>query len=251
MPFGGGRNDPWATRVILFMLAFNIAYPVMLYTFTSLNFNAYSPVSIISKDYFQSKGMIISKEVVNNITINSDLKYYLFNGTNYRAGWDSSGFYIQSQSWIIDKLFNTWFSPYNLFVESTSNQWMTNPPTMVHTSLHQYVSETTLLYYYNSAYNLTQGDLYDGLRNNMGVSAFWSFNPHVYATFGQALSNGHVILIFGEKAISPTLTNAYDFVTWYMSIIIGANTYGLPIVFTWLTDLLIALSILSVVFILW
>jgi len=151
---------------------------------------------------------------------------------NVRDPWftivgDGVGFQKQSSIGIAP---NTWAVPYRVAVKSVAtNEWT------------KHIANDTIIRDWDSDYNWSRFIIADG--HNVFITPHDDHGNITKAVYEDA----HINCTIAKTFEADTNFNFWRFLGWYTSIMVGANSWGLPSVFSWVLRILGALSVFAVV----
>lgn len=229
------------TKLYLFVLVLNLIFPVLSYTFTAFEDVTENYETSLNPDSLMRIGLNLVDGESHNFTFNADdwVEYLLLN-TTIRAKWHESkrgllapvidAVEFQKQS-TISKAFDSWFSPYTIFIKSvSSNEW------------YQVLRNDTIVRDFDTQYNWSRFVLEDG--HHVFITPFEDDGNITKAVYEDGHLNITLAKSFEEE---DTTFNFWRFIGWYSSLMLGDQSWGLPSIFGWVIRILGALSVFAVV----
>lgn len=227
------------TRFYIFILVLNLVFPVFGYSLTNFPSGAPTDYSVdIDTEALEAIGISLVDAESHNITFNSGWADYTDLNKTYRAKFSNDvrltglgGYHdgVQVQTSPVDGWL-TWFFGYNV------------PAKSVITGVSvEYVSNASIVADYDARYNWSRYVL------GTGEVLFITPNDPTH-NISYAVNNvGHLNITIGKTFEATTSFNFMRFASWYLSIMVGSQAWGLPEVFAWVTRILGALSVLATV----
>ena len=255
-------SDVWKSRIIIFVLLVNISFPVFASALTSLTINATFDNSVLNTLDLLNSGIVLTN--ATSITLNlNDVQIVTFiNPDNWYATWDTNGIRFQVQDNQIDKFLGTkWFLKSMDVINPKGNKFPTwsgySTTSQFIDSIH-YIPTSTIQdkfdvskgYAYGNfiSYKLVEHAATHSFTEEVVYSSekvFFSYNQTAYTTIGDALNAGHIYITYGTAVKNDA--NLTDFMSWYVGMLIGTDTYGLPEIFLYIMRIFVAVSILATV----
>ncbi len=234
-------NEGTNLRFYVFILVLNLVFPVFGYSLT--NFPADAPTEYeigLDPEDLEAIGINLVDAEGHNITYFNPTNWVDYTELNktYRAKFGycratggvlhlGDGVQIQTSSvsgWL------AWFFGYNVPIKS-----------VVSGISLEYVSNATIISDYNLNYNWSRFDL--GTGEKLFITPY---NPDWNITYA-VQEMGHLNITIGKAFEQTTGFNFMRFASWYVSIMVGGQAWGLPSIFGWITRILGALSILATI----
>lgn len=237
--------------LILFILAFNVFFPVFGYALTSL-----SPIDLsnmdnisIDKRQLQAAGVTISDGLSQNVTWEGGWFYYPLGNETFRVKWDNwlpfsdtDGFAFQRRVNWIDKQLNTWWFPYSmLVVDSLTRQKLSVTMVGATPIVTQPILNQTVLLKWDSVYS------WSWVSANPNIEVFFTYNATAYSSLGEAMDAGTVIVTLAKGSSFNKSFDWWQAWDWYVSLMIGDSAFGVPIEISWIFRALTAFSTLAIV----
>jgi hypothetical protein len=228
------------TKLYVFVLVLNIIFPVFGYTFTTFESDPEDYEISLDMDTLNMAGINLIDGESHNMTYNGAWVYYTELNTTIRAHFQDDirdpwitiigdGIGLQKRGAVSIAL-DTWALAYTVSVKSwETNEWL------------KLISNSTIVRDYNEDYNWSRFILYDGTQ--IFVTSHESHQNITRAVY----EDGHVNMTLGRTLEESSAFNFRRFVTWYMSIMVGSNSWGLPSMFSWVLRILGAMSVFAVV----
>jgi len=136
---------------------------------------------------------------------------------------------LQKQS-AVGQAFLGWLNPYRVSVKSVlTNEWL------------KLMSNDTIVRDWNGDYNWSRFILADG--HMVFITPFLGHGNITRAVYEDA----HINMTIAKTFEQETDFNFWRFVSWWSSIMVGANSWGLPSMFSWVLRILGALSVFATV----
>ena len=241
--------------LILFVLIVNITFPVMAGALTSLNINANFDNSVLSTIDLLSDGIVLTNATSITLTYNVNQTETYVAPDRIYSSWNINGVAFQAQLNQIDKFFNTKYFLTNLDVTDTLGvSWTVVGDLDIVAMFIHYIPTSKILSEYNSDKGYAHGKLIYYSAGTTGTNIavhqypsdiFFSYNQTAYSTMTDALAGGSIYVTYGS--IIATDANYGNFISWYLGILLGNNTYGMPNEFLWIMRIFIAFSVLATV----
>jgi hypothetical protein len=231
----GGRLS-----LYVFVLVLNLVFPVFSYTFTTFGSEAQEFEASLDADTLTMAGINLVDAETEVMTY--DGAWMIFGDLNvtFRARFGSDirnprltivgdGIGVQKQSPV--SLFgNDWAIVYRPDIKSVqTNQWL------------KLIANETIVQDYDATYNWSRFIL------ETGHQVFITPNLDHGNVTRAVYVDGVLNMTIGRTFEEDTHFNFWKFLTWYTSLLIGAQSWGLPSMFSWIIRILGAMSILSVV----
>lgn len=226
------------TRLYIFVLVLNLVFPVLGYTFTAFGQSPERYETTLDPDSLMTIGVNLVDAESHNLTWEGPWVYYELINVSIRAKWAShrllglpneDGIRIEKQS-ALSKAFNNWMFPYTAPVKSIlSNEWFTD------------LRNDTMLRDFDLTYNWSRFVLKDG--HHIFITPFaddGNMSKAIYV-------DGALNLTVAKSFDTETNFNFWRFVGWYSSMLIGDQSWGLPVVFAWVLRIIGALSLFATI----
>lgn len=219
-------------RLYIMTLVFTLIFPVLGYTFTNFPDEMITYDISLDAESLVRAGITLTDAETHNITWNrnGDIFYYTVGNKSLRIIWQDwglvlgHGLAVQKPSWF------GWWDP--------DFQWMISQSTGTRERI---VANSTIVSEWDTAYNWTWFKSEDGLNvfvqpNNVSSN----INTAVY-------TDAKLNVTLGYALSEESSFNFMQFVNWYMTLIIGGESFGLPGVFTWILRVVSAITLLSAI----
>jgi hypothetical protein len=225
------------TRFYIFILVLNLVFPVFGYSLTNFPSGAPTDYEIdLDTEALEAIGITLIDAESHNMTFSRDWVEYTDLNKTYRARFSDrsqvtglptyyDGVQVQTSpvtGWL------TWFFGYNVPAKS-----------IVSGISLEYVSNASIIADFEDAYNWSRYDL------GTGEKLFITPNDPTHNISYAVNTVGHVNVTIGKAFEAESNFNFMRFVSWYLSILVGGQAWGLPEMFAWITRILGALSILA------
>ncbi|MHC4573389.1 MAG: hypothetical protein ACYS76_04545 [Planctomycetota bacterium] len=216
----------------------NLVFPVFGYSLTNFPSGAPENYDIdLDAESLEAIGITLIDAESHNLTFPSAWIDYTDLNKTYRArfrpafgtGGAPLGDGVQVQTSPVDGWL-TWLFGYFVNIVSLTSG----------TSL-EYVSNATIIADYDTRYNWSRFDL------GTGEKLFITPNDPTHNITYAVNTVGHINVTIGKAFEETTDFNFMRFASWYVSIMVGGSSWGLPDIFAWITRILGALSILATV----
>ena len=241
--------------LIVFILIVNLSFPIFAGALTSLNINANFDNSVISTIDLLSEGIVLTNATSITLNLNDNQIETYVSPNRIYSSWDANGLSFQVQLNQIDKFFNTKFFLTNLDVTNSFGvSWtIIGELTFINAASTHYIPTSKIISEFRSsrgyahgkmAYYLVDSDTKYVSTKQYPIDIFFSYNGTAYSSITDALSNGEIYVTFGSLITNADYGN---FISWYVGILLGTNTYGMPNEFLWIMRIFIAVSILATV----
>jgi len=238
MAEGGGL-----TRLYVTVLVFSLLMPVISFALTTWEDDVEDYEIAIDPNVLMIAGISLSDGITHNVSWKSPYVYYNFQNKTIRTKWTDTwtriglvggivdmgdGFAFETQT-ATNKFLNNWWLPYKYRIRPESES-----------SWDYIANNLTILSNYNPRFNFSRFILEDGYQ-----IFFTPYDPN--DNLSRALyETGHLNCTIGISVVeSGGGFNFSQFVTWYWSIIMGSNSYGLPTFLSWIVRIISALTLLS------
>ncbi len=231
-------------RLIVFTLCLCLIFPVLGYSFTTFSISLTENWDIsLDKDRLILAGIILNDAESHNVTFEGDWEEYTVQNQSVRIGWKSGirdagtliiyedAIFIQKKS-PLGRFLNSWIFPQFMWVTAVKTGYTDKA-----------IYNDTIVLNWDPVYNWSRFEVEDGMQ-----CFITPINDTMNITYA-VYTYGTLSVTLGEGWEETTDFNFRNFVTWYLGLIIGDQTWGLPEVFTWLIRILSALTILSAVII--
>jgi hypothetical protein len=237
----GGDGGSSLTRLYIFVLMLNLIFPVMGYTFTTFAEQSERYELDLDQDSLMTIGINLVDGESHNFTYGNKtwVEYSLLN-ESVRARWDNfrltgliyqDGFRFQKQS-AISKAFNSWITPYTVSVRSLdSNEWFA------------ILRNETIIQDFDTEFNWSRFVLKDG--------------HHVFITPRTVGDQNITKAVNHDGELNMTIAKSFEeagerfnfwrFISWYGSLLIGDQSWGLPSMFSWIVRILAAISMFAMI----
>jgi hypothetical protein len=205
-----------SVRLLVFFLAFSVIFPVAGYAFTS--FGGVPSIGGISEESLMNAGIIMNDAVTHNVTRGAGWVTFDLNSTSYRVSWSADDFSFQ-----VPHQYLGWVWPATITPTPYKGVWAIGN--------------------YSTTYNWTHFVLDEG--GGHEAEAFFTIYDD-YSSMYECMANGNVTVTIG-RAFEPSAPDLFSFVGWYLGVITGLQTFGLPAVFLWILRMFTIIGILSAV----
>ncbi len=234
-------DDGSQTRFYIFILVLNLVFPVFGYSLTNFPSGAPTEYAIdIDREALEAIGISLVDAESHNMTFSRVWVGYDGLNKTYRARFSDrshitgrpTAYYdgVQIQTSPVTNGLLIWFFGYNVPAKS-----------VVSGLSIEYVSNASIVSDYNPAYNWSRYVL------GTGEMLFITPNDPTH-NISYAVNNvGHINVTIGKTFERTAGFNFMRFASWYLSIMVGGQAWGLPEVFAWITRILGALSVLATV----
>lgn len=227
------------TRFYIFILVLNLVFPVFGYAFTNFPGASVEGYEVdIDLEALEAIGITLVDAESHNITFNSGWIDYEDLNKTYRAKFgddcrisDFSNYFdgVQIQTSPVSGWL-TWFFGYNVPIKSYSSGLGI-----------EYLGNATIISDYDENYNWSRFSLSTG-----ELLFITPFDPTQNISYA-VNTEGHINVTIGKAFEADAGFNFMRFASWYVSIMVGGQSWGLPAIFGWITKLLGALSILATI----
>lgn len=222
--------------VIIFAFIFMLSFPVIGYSITTLAMNNQVADTSLDADALASAGLTLYSGVSHNITYNDPaVEYVIPDKGIYRIRWFNvfaigDKFLIQKRSNPVDRLLGSW--------------WF---PTLVRTSFNNLSDEprnATVINYFNQDYNWTRATLL-----NEGLIIFWTIDTVTSSNITEAIMEDGFVTVTIAQPFDTTAANFnwFSVASWYMGLLIGDQTFGLPPIFSWVIRIITGIMFIAAV----
>lgn len=197
----------------------------------------------LDKDRLILAGIILNDAESHNVTFNGDWVEYEVQNQSVRVGWKSGirdpgtfivyedAIFIQKKS-PLGRVLDSWIFPQFMWTKAVKSGYTSKA-----------IYNDTIVLNFDQVYNWSRFEVEDGVQCFITtINEDMNITTAVY-------EYGTLTVTLGEGWEEQTSFNFRNFVTWYLGLIIGDQTWGLPDVFSWLIRILSALTILSAVII--
>jgi len=201
------------TRLLAFFLVFSVVFPIASF---ALEFESGQPDSgDLDPDSLSAAGVILTDTTTHNISKGASQTFYVLNSSVIGCRWYSSGnFRFTVQIW--------------------GGIFAGVPPVY---------NETWVIGNFSTTYNWTRITI----DANAPREADGFFTVHAeYDNMTHCINDGNVTLTIGRN-FKRNPADFFAFTGWYLGIITGVATGGLPQIFVWFTQMLFIIGIISAV----
>lgn len=224
----------------IFILVLNLVFPVLGYTFTSFGADFQEYEIDLSPDALAMAGISLVDAESNDLSYNGGWQYWtLINFTiraqfmdDVKSPWFTivgDGVAFQTRG-VIGKALDSWFPPAEINIKSiTTNKW------------GRHISNDTIIRDWDSDYNWSRFII--GSSHNVFITPYEGHGNITKAVYEDA----HINCTIAKTFETETNFNFWRFISWYTSIMVGADSWGLPSMFSWVLRILGVLSIYTVV----
>lgn len=222
-------------RLYVMTLTFTLIFPVLGFTFTNFpdTIGNYD-VSLSAEDLMMA-GITLTDADSQDLTYGGGFKYYDVGNKTYRSAWDEDwrdpwitpigdGIVVE-QPGIFE-----WWDPDKIELKSQAAAYTT-----------KVISNSSIVNEYDVNYNWTR------FTTTSGFQVFITPNVRGENITKAVYVTGHLNVTIGSALDESSNFNFAKFVNWYFSMLVGATTFGLPSVFSWVIKIISAISVLSAV----
>lgn len=205
-------------RLLIFFLVFSIILPVAGYTFT--NIGNTPTTGDLDPQALIDAGIILTDSVTHNVTRDADHTHFVLGTSEYRITWSTANHFV-------------WERRNNFF------GWDLRPFT-----LDPYpITEADIILDWEPLYNWTQVTV--SYYNKTEFECFFTPYPG-FSTIATSLADGNVTVTIGSTAL-PAGSDLFSFAGWFLGLISGHDTYGMPDFFIWILRIFTFIGILAFV----
>jgi len=236
--------------LIIFILGFNIVFPVFGYALTSL-----SPVQedidnvSLDKRKLQAAGITITEGLSQNVTWANTWTEYALGNETFRLMWfehlpgaDADGFAFQRRVNWVDKQLNTWWFPYSmLIVDPLTRKTLSLTHIGVTVIVRQPILNQTVINKWDDEYG------WSWVNAQPNLDVFFTYNTTAYTSIQEAIEGGLVVVTLAKASSFDKSFDWWQAWDWYMSLMIGDQAFGMPIEITWIFRILTGFSTLAVI----
>lgn len=217
-------------RLYIMTLVLTLVFPVLGFTFTNFPDDMTTYDISLDAESLMRAGITLTDAETHNVTWKGPYAYYDVGNKSLRAKWTDwgailgDGLAIQKPSW-----FGWWDPDY---------QWMISKSTGARTRI---TANSSIVSEWDTDYNWTWFKSEDGL--NVFIQPYnrsYDINTAVFTDANLNVTLGYALDESAEM-------NFLKFVNWYMSLLIGGESFGLPAFFTWIIRVISAITILSAI----
>ena len=231
---GGGMK--W----YILIMVLSILFPVFSYAFTSIGSTDFEEYDIsLNPDSLIEVGLVLVDGVSETILWDEGFVYFELLNKTIRAQWGadlrfpdtSDGVVIQKRSFI-SEITNSWIAPYTYTLRASQLNYQT-----------QIADNISIVNNYQAAYNWSRWICEDGYQ-----VFFTPFNMSRSFT-DEVMTYGEMNMTIG-RAFNENQGGGFsfgEFITFYLGLISGGDTFGLPWYFSWLMRLISAISVLTAI----
>lgn len=219
-------------RLYIMTLVITLVFPTLAFTFT--NFPDEMDTYDISLDAqsLMKAGITLTDAETHNITWNrnGDIFYYSVGNKSLRVIWQDwgivlgDGLAIQRPSWF------GWWDP--------DFQWLISQSTGAKARI---VFNSTIVSEWDDTYNWTW------FRSEDGLNVFIQPNDPASDINTAVFTDATLNVTLGYALSEETSFNFMQFINWYMSLLVGGESFGLPGVFIWILRIVSAITLLSAI----
>jgi hypothetical protein len=203
-------------KLLVFFLVFSILFPVIGY---ALTFDS-SSISTggLDPDALMSAGIIITDAVTHNVTRAAGWTTFALNSSSYRVQWEGDEFTFQiPHPWL------GWSWPTTIAPNPYLGVWAIGN--------------------FSDDYNWTNFQLDPS--GGASAECFFTIYPG-WTTMLDSMADGNVTVTIG-KSFTPQAADLWSFGGWFLGLILGTQTFGLPAFFVWMIRVLTVIGILCAV----
>lgn len=221
----------------VFILVLNIAFPVLGYTFTTFGAE-YEEFDIsLDIDSLMMSGINLADAESHNITWNGAWVYFEVQNKTTRlkfmeytwfGGISGDGIHIHKRT-PISLALNNWLSTYRVNVKGVkTGDW------------EKAIYNASIIAEWDTDYNWSRFLMTEG--TNVFITPFSGTNitKSVY-------EDGTLNVTIAQTFEETNDYNFWNFMSWYSSLMMGTQSWGLPPIFSWLIKIFSALSILALI----
>lgn len=218
------------TRLYVMVLVLTLVFPVLGFTFTNWPDDMVNYDISLDAEKLMKAGIILKDAEGHPVTWAGGYVYYNVGNKSQRASWQDRGLIlghglsIQIPSW-----FGWWDPDY---------QWLVSQDTG---SKARVVFNSTIVNEWDATYNWTW------FRSEDGLNVFIQPNNSSSNITTAVYTDGVLNVTLGYALEDEVNFNFAQFVNWYMSLLLGGESYGLPVFFTWIIRIISAISVLSAI----
>ena len=223
----------------IFILVFNIVFPVLSYTFTGFEAEFGDFDVSLDMDTLMMAGINFVDAESDNLTYNGPWAYFEVQNKTTRFRYMDD---VRDPWWVIvgdgiatqrqspgAKARESWDSTYRISVKGAkAGNWL------------KAIWNSTIISEWNIDYNWSRFMLNDG--TNLFITPF-SGNNITKAVY----EDGKLNLTVAKTFEQTTNFNFWQFISWYASLMLGTQAWGLPPIFGWIIKIFSAISILALI----
>jgi hypothetical protein len=223
--------------LIIFVLVFILSFPVIGYSLTSLSQTNEVADTSVSLESLAASGIILREGNSSTIIYNADwIEFNIPSNGIYRIKWYQNlligdYFNIQARHNFFDRILGTWMFPNAVKLATVDRKTI------------DYLHNVTIVNNFNVDYNFTHFKMVDE-----GLDLFIIYNATISSSINDAVYND------GNLIATIALTFTYDegqefnwwlISNWYLGLLIGDTSYGLPPIFTWIIRIITAICLIA------
>jgi len=231
-------------KLIVMMLIISITFPIFAMGLTNLQTQESSKFDIaISYESLISAGIMLGNAVSHNVSYGGGYVYFNLNDTEVRVKWDDLGLdpatflpigdaiKVERKS-PLGRITDSWVFPKRLYISGEKTDYKSI-----------YVYNSTLIQEWDEDYNWSLFRIPEE-----GLVMIVQYSPSVSNNITEAVyEDGLITVTIGKSLDVNEKVNFRKVVNWYMGLLIGDKSWGLPPVFTWIVRILTSLSVLAMV----
>lgn len=203
-------------RLLVFFLVFSLVFPVAGY---ALTFES-SSISTggLDLDALMAAGIIITDAASHNVSRGGGWVVFALNSSTYRVSWTGDEFTFQiPHSWL------GWSWPTTIEPNPYLGVWAIGN--------------------FSETYNWTNIQLDPG--GGATAECFFIIYPGKSSML-DSMADGNVTIIIG-KSFTPQAADMWSFAGWFLGVLLGIQTFGLPVFFVWFLRIFTVIGILCAV----
>lgn len=206
-----------SVKILIFFLVFSILFPVAGYTLTVIS--EAPSIEGIDPQRLVDAGILLTEAITHNVTRGADHVHFDIGTSEYRVTWSTTNFVWQRRN----NFFGFDLAPFTM---------EPNP-----------ITETSIILGWNATYNWTQITVTD-----VGETEFECFfTPYPpFTSITTSLADGNVTITIGKAAYAAG-TDMFSFAGWFLGMVTGQASYGMPEFFIWLIRIFTIIGVLAFV----
>jgi hypothetical protein len=228
-------------KLIVLILIISLTFPVFAMGLTQFGEAEITKYDIaVSPEALVSAGIMLGDAESHNVSYGGGFVYFTLNDSDVRIKWDDLGLdpstllpigdalMVQRKS-PLGRVLNSWIFPERLYIFGELTDYKS-----------LYVYNSTIIQEWNDNYNWSMFRI-----PQEGLVMIIQPPPTSDNLTDAVYNDGMITITIGKSLEIDENINLRKIINWYMGLLLGDRTWGLPSFFTWVVRILTALSVLA------